>query len=131
MTTTSTSAIDAVLANSNGPRADPRQQSETDRQSGLVNQNMFLQLLVAQLKNQNPLEPADGLQFVTQLAQFTTLEQSTQMRSDISAIRDLVTFSVQQQALGTEQSTDKNSTDRTNTDEDSSAGKEAGTTEAS
>ena len=47
----------------------------------------FLSLLVAQLRYQNPLEPADGMQFVTQLAQFTQLEQSTQMREDLAAIR--------------------------------------------
>lgn len=50
----------------------------------------FLQLLVAQLRHQNPLNPADGMQFVTQLAQFTALEQATQMREDISAIRELL-----------------------------------------
>src|SRR6476619_6829242 len=53
----------------------------------LANKDTFLQLLVAQLKNQDPLAPADGTQFVTQLAQFSSLEQSTQMRNDLSAIR--------------------------------------------
>lgn len=47
----------------------------------------FLKLLVAQLQNQNPLEPSDPIQFVTQLAQFTSLEQSLGMRADIAAIR--------------------------------------------
>jgi len=49
--------------------------------------DIFFKLLVAQLQYQNPLQPADGMQFVTQLAQFTQLEQSTQMRQDLSAIR--------------------------------------------
>jgi flagellar basal-body rod modification protein FlgD len=52
----------------------------------LASQSVFLQLLVAQLKNQDPQNPADGTQFVTQLAQFTTLEQATQSRSDLDAI---------------------------------------------
>jgi flagellar basal-body rod modification protein FlgD len=55
--------------------------------SPLASKNMFLQLLVAQLKNQDPSNPADSTQFVTQLAQFTTLEQSTSMRDDLDAIR--------------------------------------------
>jgi len=38
-------------------------------------QDMFLQLLVAQLQNQDPLNPMDGTQFVSQLAQFSELEQ--------------------------------------------------------
>ena len=55
-----------------------------------ADKNTFLKLLVAQLKYQDPLNPADGVQFVTQLAQFTSLEQSAQMSQDISAIRSVV-----------------------------------------
>ena len=40
-----------------------------------VDQDTFLKLLVAQLKNQDPLEPQDGTQFVAQLAQFSSLDQ--------------------------------------------------------
>ena len=52
-----------------------------------VTKNMFLQLLVAQLKNQDPLNPSDGTQFMTQLAQFQQLEQSMNTGQDITAIR--------------------------------------------
>jgi len=57
----------------------------------LVDKSTFLQLLVAQLQHQDPLNPADGLQFVTQLAQFTNLEQTIEMRTDLGAIRDALT----------------------------------------
>ncbi len=57
----------------------------------LASKGVFLQLLVAQLKNQNPLQPQDGLQFVTQLAQFSQLEQSTQITQDLDAIRQELT----------------------------------------
>jgi flagellar basal-body rod modification protein FlgD len=50
-------------------------------------ENMFLQLLVAQLQNQDPLDPTDSTQFVTQLAQMQQLEQSVNMGQDVSAIR--------------------------------------------
>ena len=53
-----------------------------------VTKNMFLQLLVAQIKNQDPLNPSDGVQFLTQLAQFQQMEQSMNMGQDISAIRN-------------------------------------------
>jgi flagellar basal-body rod modification protein FlgD len=53
----------------------------------VVTKNMFLQLLVAQIKNQDPLNPTDGVQFLTQLAQFQQLEQSMNMGQDISAVR--------------------------------------------
>jgi len=46
-------------------------------------EQMFLQLLVAQLQNQDPLNPTDSTQFVSQLAQFSELEQVIGIRSDI------------------------------------------------
>ncbi len=52
-----------------------------------VDKNMFLQLLVAQLRNQDPLNPTDGTQFVAQLAQFQQLEQSVNSGQDLTAIR--------------------------------------------
>ena len=51
----------------------------------------FLQLLVAQIKNQNPLNPADGTQFLSQLSQFTEMEQMLGMRQDLQAIRASLT----------------------------------------
>jgi flagellar basal-body rod modification protein FlgD len=59
----------------------------TQSNTGGVDKNMFLQLLVAQLKNQDPLNPTDGTQFVGQLAQFQQLEESLNMGQDITAIR--------------------------------------------
>ena len=61
--------------------------SSNSAQPGTVNENMFLQLLVAQLQNQDPMNPPDGTQFVTQLAQFQQLEQSINTGQDISSIR--------------------------------------------
>jgi len=52
-----------------------------------VTKNMFLQLLVAQIKNQDPMSPSDGVQFLGQLAQFQQLEQSMNSAQDLSAIR--------------------------------------------
>ena len=61
-----------------------------DPNQGLTSKDTFLKLLVAQIKNQDPLSPADGLQFVTQLAQFSGLEQSMQMRQELEAIHKLL-----------------------------------------
>ena len=52
----------------------------------LGSRDVFLQLLVAQIRNQNPLEPTDGIQFVTQLTQFSQLEQLQAIRTDIDRL---------------------------------------------
>lgn len=52
----------------------------------LANQSTFLTLLVSQLKNQNPASPMDGTTFVTQLAQFSDLEQNLAMRQDLDTL---------------------------------------------
>jgi flagellar basal-body rod modification protein FlgD len=48
---------------------------------------MFLQLFVAQLQYQDPLNPADGTQFVSQLAQLSELEQMTSMNQSVGTIQ--------------------------------------------
>lgn len=55
--------------------------------AGAGTKENFLQLLVAQIKNQNPLDPQDGTQFLSQLAQFTEMEQMLGMRQELQAIR--------------------------------------------
>lgn len=47
---------------------------------------MFMTLLVAQLKNQDPLAPQDGAAFVAQLAQFNSLEQLTGIKQSIDKL---------------------------------------------
>lgn len=48
--------------------------------------NMFLQLLVAQLQNQDPLDPMDPTQFVGQLAQFSELSEVTQIEQTLQGL---------------------------------------------
>ncbi len=65
----------------------PASQTPVDPTTKLANEQTFLQLLVAQIKNQNPLNPTDSVQFVSQLAQFSQLEQMIAVRQDADAIR--------------------------------------------
>ena len=60
---------------------------------GKDKQNEFLLLLVAQLKGQNPLNPIEGSEFVAQLAQFSSLEELTKIRSSMDEVQKVLTAS--------------------------------------
>lgn len=53
--------------------------------SGL-NMQDFLKVLLTQLTYQDPLKPMDNEQFMAQIAQFTTLQQTQQMNSNIEQL---------------------------------------------
>jgi flagellar basal-body rod modification protein FlgD len=76
-TVTAPSALPASLTTGTSTAAKSQAEQE---------QSQFLQLLVAQLKEQNPLDPMDGTQFVTQLAQFSSLEQLINIRTDLDGM---------------------------------------------
>jgi flagellar basal-body rod modification protein FlgD len=64
--------------------------SDTEEQESSFNlsslqKDDFLKLLLAELQYQDPLNPADNTEFVAQLAQFSTLEQMTQMNENLEA----------------------------------------------
>jgi flagellar basal-body rod modification protein FlgD len=54
-------------------------------QNSLTNEDTFLKLLVSQIQNQDPLNPADGVQFLTQLTGFSQLEQLMQINQELSS----------------------------------------------
>ena len=52
--------------------------------------DMFLKLLVAQIQNQDPLNPMDPTQFVSQLSQFSSVEQLLEIRRTLESIHDVL-----------------------------------------
>jgi flagellar basal-body rod modification protein FlgD len=101
--------------NSNTPTAGNTSNSSTPATlpgQDLANEQTFLQLFVAQLKNQDPLNPnsQDPTQMVSELAQFSELEQSLQLNSTVSNIDSLLVAN-QNASAGT---TATNSTTNTN-----------------
>jgi flagellar basal-body rod modification protein FlgD len=82
------SAINVPEASTSTPTTS---QPSTSTADGLVSEQTFLQLLVAQLQNQDPTQPQDGTQFVAQLAQFSSLEQEIQMRQDLDTLAGATT----------------------------------------
>lgn len=61
-----------------------KQKPSTTGDSAL-GKDSFLQLLVAQMENQNPLDPQDNTQFVAQLAQFSSLESMNNLNSTVES----------------------------------------------
>ncbi len=57
----------------------------TKKENDVVNQAEFMKLLIAQLQNQDPLNPLDSANFSAQLAQFSSLEQLTQINTKLGA----------------------------------------------
>lgn len=58
----------------------------TGKQMGELGKEDFLKLLMAQLKNQDPLKPMEDTQFISQMAQFSTLERMQEMNDRMAVL---------------------------------------------
>jgi flagellar basal-body rod modification protein FlgD len=59
--------------------------SSTSSQTKSLGTDAFFKMLIAQLKYQDPLNPQDGSAFASQLAQFSSLEQLTNLNTAMTA----------------------------------------------
>jgi len=73
-----------------------RLDQEQTGNSNELGKNEFMELMIAQLKNQNPLEPQNNGEFISQLAQFSSLEE---MQSLSGSVDDVVSQFRSTQAL--------------------------------
>ncbi len=75
-----TSATDSTSKSSN------LNEYTTTTSSNSVDYNTFLQLLIAQMKNQDPTNPMDTAEYMSQFAQLSTVEQAMQTNSKLDAL---------------------------------------------
>lgn len=78
-------AIQSVtaVANATANQAQTTVNQSVSASGARVNSAQFMQLLTTQLKNQNPFDPVADTEFLAQLAQFSTLEETQAQRTDI------------------------------------------------
>ena len=76
-------SIGSVIGSGADTSTNPPASTTSSSTSALANESTFLQLLVAQIKNQDPTTPMDSTAFLSQLAQFSQLEQLVGIRQDI------------------------------------------------
>lgn len=100
MSVTGTGATTGSGATANPPSSSGSGSAATTQAfvpGGALGKNAFLQLLATQLEYQDPLQPTDNTQFVAQLAQFSSLEQmtnvSTQEGQVVSSVNQLTATS--------------------------------------
>ena len=70
-----------------GPADSATTNTTKPRNDGL-GRDAFLQLLVTQMSHQNPLQPQEDGAFIAQLAQFSSLEQLTNIESTLRGMAD-------------------------------------------
>ncbi len=62
--------------------------ADTASKNDVLGKDAFLKLLVTQLQNQDPLNPLDDKEFIAQLAQFSSLEQMTNISEGITSLTE-------------------------------------------
>lgn len=72
-------------------------QQTTDIQQSVLGQEEFLKILLAQLQYQDPLKPMDNQQFLAQMAQFSALAQTSQLKDSVDT---LLTIQSATQSIG-------------------------------
>lgn len=88
------STVPGVSNTAKTPATTPAAKSST------VDYNQFLQLLVAQLKNQDPTSPMDSTSYLSQLASFSTVEAQTNTNSKLDSLLTSSALQTADSAIG-------------------------------
>ena len=79
------------------------QSNTTDRKTSSKNDSsMFLNLMLQQLKNQDPTQPTDNTEWLSQLAQYSSLEQMTQMNTGLTNCMNYISAMYKDMAMNAE-----------------------------
>ncbi len=74
------------VGNSAAPSQDAADKSSKASAAPTLGYDEFLQLLLAQMKNQDPLNPTDSTEYVSQLASFSSVEQAVKQNAKLDQL---------------------------------------------
>jgi flagellar basal-body rod modification protein FlgD len=86
-----------------GSSTTPKSASPASASSGAsssVDYNAFLQLLVQEMKNQDPTSPSDPTQYLSQIASFSNVEQSVQTNTKLATLLTSSALTQAENAIG-------------------------------
>ena len=88
-----------MISDLNGITSVEEESLYTAKKEEALGRDDFLKLFLAQLNNQDPLNPMDGTEFSAQLAQFSSLEQLFNVNENLESMKTLQDNSSRFQAL--------------------------------
>lgn len=96
MTPAEKAVVDAEVDRFNKANVDPNGRTSSNQ----LGKDEFLKLLVEQLKHQDPTSPMEDTQFISQMAQFSSLEQMTNLNTSFQKMSSYFTSSEAYSTLG-------------------------------
>jgi flagellar basal-body rod modification protein FlgD len=93
-------AVDPIRGASNPFASGNGAAAAADASSSALNYENFLRLLIAQMRNQDPTDPMDASEQVSQLATFSQVEQSVKMNSNLQSLIQANSFSQASDLVG-------------------------------
>ncbi|KQT66089.1 MULTISPECIES: flagellar hook assembly protein FlgD [unclassified Aureimonas] len=90
----------AIQSTGSASTAEKITASKTDAKQASLDYDAFLKLLVAQMQNQDPLNPTDATEQLSQLASFSNVEQSIKVNQKLESMLTLSSLTQADAVIG-------------------------------
>lgn len=78
--------VNSAASSSNASSTSSSSSSTSGNKVDELGENDFLKLLTTQLENQDPMNPMDNTQFISEMAQFTSLKQVSSINTTLTSL---------------------------------------------